>query len=988
MDTGAFFRHVLPETGPYCIAKQIIFENGRKAPQHKPADSIDDAVGIARYDDSQGYNIFFAVGALRKAKEWEIKKNPETKQPLLDISGNPKYHWNTHRTKENVRGLRSYIIDIDVGFKDDGTPRGYATEDLALQALIAFCKHYRLPRPTVVRSGNGLHVYFTLDAEVPTATWQANGVRLKEMATAFGFNIDPGRTADPASILRVVGCHNFKYDPPPIVEVLFVGAHTSVDLFHGLLGLRDNAAEASNFLSGVPLVTFEKDNTGAQEKERACLDFPAVLDVCQAVRRAVDPATRDSTPEPIWHYVMMLLRLVQTPEKGRKLCHAVSKGDPRYSETYLDAKLARLESENMGPSTCKKIRESVIETEDVCSGCPHLGKITSPAQLARYMAPSQELVVVEEQDDGTVEEIVVPDPPHPFVRREGKIAIQQGTSQGKTETIFCECDMYPVRLQYDEKTKLEEEVVWNINMPHEGWVQLGIPHCSKNQLATILHKRGIRIRNADIDIMEWFMTAYVRKLQAETPREVTYSKQGWRKDGSFIVGDTLFKKNGDIEKHAMGHSLQEDTNHSMYVEGTLEGWKKGTHIYARAGQNHCRVYLYASFASVLFPFTNQVATFISATGEGGVGKSTLMEVCAAVWGDPRLLMARGADKGSTIAALEAHTNAMHNLPIFLDEITDRNVEDMAKFIFNYSGGKGKMRSQASGGVRADTATWGNLALVNANADEYARMSSVYKDSQPHMMRFLQIEFPVMTNVSKEEGDITKAFVYENFGHAGRIFIEYVVKHQASVKARVQQAVRDADKRTGGHSPERFWIAGIASMRVAAEICYDLGLLENFPVEQDIEYLYSLVLALRTQVQQHIMSSDEMISEFLDHEITRTLTIGSKNSGNVDNVQEEPRGGLNVRKEIDTDLIFVSRSALQSYCVDRNINMGRHLKALYSSGVVLQENMRRVLGAGTMFAKGNVRCVEIDAKVLQGRLHSVKTPAAVAATPAAAIRAVP
>lgn len=974
MDTEAFLRHVLPETGPYCIAKQVKFKDGRQAPKHFWADSIADAAFVAHREDNAGYDTYFAVGTLIKKQNWEIHLD-RNKQPYKEPDGLPAYWWTTHRTAKNIRGLRSYIIDIDVGFKDDGTPRGYDTEELALEALVAFCKHYRLPQPTVVRSGSGLHIYFTLEAEVETTTWKANGLRIKEMAAAVGFKIDPDRTGDVASILRVVGCHNFKYSPPPVVEVLYVGEHTPVDMFHGLLGLHDNTVSASNFLTGTPLVEFDKENTGAQEKERACLDFPGLLNVCQVFRKACDPDTRDSTPEPVWHYVIMLTRLCGSPEQGKRLSHQISQGDPRYSAAQLDAKLARLEEGKFGPATCVKIRGSVKTGEDICAGCPHYDKITSPAQLAHYMAPSEPLTVEEEYDDGTVDEVVVSDPPPPFVRRDGKIAIQQGTTQGKTETVFCECDMYPVRLQYDEKTKLEEEVVWNINMPHEGWIQLGIPHCSKNQLATILHKRGIRIRNADIDLMEWFMTAYVRKLQAETPREVTYSKQGWRKDGSFIVGDTLFKRNGDIETHAMGNSLKQDTNNAMVVAGTLEDWKKATRPYTRPGLEHNRVYMYASLASAIFCFTNQIATFISATGEGGVGKSTLMEVCAAMWGDPQLLMARGAEKGSTIAALEAHTNAMHNLPIYLDEITDRNVEDMAKFIFNYSGGKGKMRSQASGGVRPDTATWGNIAMVNANADEYARMSSVYKDSQPHMMRFLQIEFPVQNIISKPEGDEIKALVYENFGHAGRIFIEYIVQHQASVKTRVQQYVRDADKRTGGNSAERFWIAGIACMRCAAEIGYDLGLFENFPIPHDIEWLYTLALSLRTQVQQFIMSADEMISEFLDHELTHTLTIGAKNSGNVDNIREEPRGGLTVRKEEDTDRTYISRSALQTYCVDRNINMGRHLKTLFTTGVVLQENMRRVLGAGTVFAKGNVRCIEVDTKVLQGRLHSVKPHAA-------------
>jgi len=976
LDTRAFLRHVLPDTGPYCIVKQIEFEGGHKAPQHFPAHTIDEAAAIASRINHEGYNTFFAVGALVKDQHW-VPKLDRDKKPIFLKSGEQVYRWKTLRTAENIRGLRSYIIDLDVGFKKDGSPRGYETEDDAIAGLVAFCKWGHLPKPTVISSGNGLHVYFTLESEVPALTWKNHGESLKEMALSFGLKLDTGRTADAASVLRVVGCHNFKYDPPPLVKCLCVGTHTPNDMFHGLLRLHDNAAGLD--LPGEQQVFFRSDNTGKQEKERACLDFPTLVDVCQVVRRAVDPATRDQTPEPVWHKVMMLLRLVQTPEKGRKLCHVVSKGDPRYSEEYLNAKLSDLENKNMGPSTCKTVHETMLPAQDVCADCPHWGKITSPAQLARYLPPTETLVVAVANDDGEVVEVEVPEPPEPFVRRHGRIAIQKGSTSGTTEIEFCN-DMYPIRLQYDEVTKLEEEVLWRINMPHEGWVELGIPHCSKNQLATILHKRGVRVRTADIETMEWFMTAYVRKLQADTPREMTYTKQGWRKDGSFIVGDTVYRRNGDIEKHAMGTKLQNDTQHGMYVEGTLDGWRNATQIYTRPGMHRSRLYLYASLGSPLFCFTNQVATFLSATGEGGVGKSTLMEVAAAIWGDPRRLIARGSNDGSTRAAAEAMANGMNNLPIFLDEITDRDAEEMNSFILNYSGGKGKLRSQVSGGIRPDTATWSNLALVNANADEYARMASVFKDSGPSQMRLVQIEFPSTSDiVSKTEGDATKAAVFENFGHAGHLIGGYYATHATAMKAKVQKYVIEADKQTGGLSTERFWIATAASMRAAAEAAYDLGLLPNFPVEKDIEGLYELIINLREQVARNTTSPDEMLSEFLDFALPRTLTIQSKNSGNIDNVRGEPHGGLTVRHEVDTDRAYISRAIFQQYCVERHINLNRHIKALYAKGVVLHENMRKVLGAGTMFAKGNVRCIEVDLSKLQGRLHSVPSSASSAPT---------
>ena len=969
MDTGAFLRHVLPAAGPYCIAKQIRFADGHSAPVHECAQTIEDAVAIALRFDSEGYDTYFAVGSLVKGQHWEQKLTPRERKPMFEENGEPVMHWRVHRDAANIRGLQAYILDIDVGFKN-GKSRGYDTDAEAIAALIDFCKTNRFHKPTVVQSGNGLHVYFVLDAEVPPTIWKRYGENLKELALSAGLKLDTGRTVDPASILRVVGTHNHKYDPAPLVTVLCTGKPTSVEMFHGLLRLRDAASET---LGGGPEVTFDTENTGKQ-RERAVLGFGRLVHICQVFRSAVDPATRDQTSEPIWDGAIRLARLVETPERGRTLCHLVSKDDPRYSEAALNAKLDRYDAMDMGPTTCANFQKREAD----CTGCPHRDTIVSPAQLAKFMAPTEHLVVEEQQEDGTTVEREIPDPPEPFVRRNGGIAIQTANAKGvPEEKMFCSYDMYPIRLQYDEKTKLEEEVLWNINMPHEGWVTLGIPHTSKNQLATILHKRGIRMRGSDIDIMEWFMTAYVRKLQDETPREMAYAKMGWRKEGGFIVGDVLYKKDGVTEQHVMSHALENATHFGMTVEGDYETWKQGVQIYNRPGMENYRAYLYSTFASPLYCLANQIATCISASGLGGVGKSTLMDMCAAAWGNPRALVVKGNSQGTTRAAAEAMSSAMQHLPIFLDEISDREAKDMTEFIFNYSGGKGKVRSQAAGGVRSDTATWSNFAMFNANSDEYARMSSVHKDSSPHMMRLIQLEFARTDTVSKEEGDITRAIAHENFGHAGRRFAEYIAQHQTNIKQRILRYVIEADKFTKARSEERFWTAWIACLRAAAEICFDLGILEGFPITADVQWMYAQLLRLRVEVEEHTTSSDEVLSEFMDGEIPRTLTISMKNSGNIDNMKEEPRGGLTVRVEDDTRRGYVSRAAFQKYCVDHGINMGRHLKVLFTRGIVLQENMRKVLGAGTLFAKGNVRCIEVDMDKLEGRLHVVK-PAPVVA----------
>jgi hypothetical protein len=957
LDTLAFLRHVLPHTGPYCIAIAKVYDDGRRTYWHYPAEDTDEAAAIARQRDREGENTFFAVGALIKAQEWVLNEKRGEKE------------FRTKRTAENVRALRSYIFDIDAG-----GGRAYETTEHALAHLKEFCNHYSLPRPTLVQSGNGLHVYWTLTEEVPTATWKMYGASLKQMAATFGLKIDPGRTADAASVLRVVGTRNHKYDDKPQIYVLRAGDDIPTDAFHAILSLNQPEAASNNQLllntaAGMPDLGV---NSNTDRREPLHLNPKRLMRECGLFKYACDNQSQVS--EPAWHGAIMLARYIGEPEQGRAWCHEMSRNDPRYSESHLNQKLDRLDAKNMGPTTCVKWQEKLRPDEvAICNACQWNTKITSPAELARDVKIAAPIVVPVVTPYGLVEHKEISPPPAPFVRTEHGIGMETANKQGiDTTVVFCQYDMYPVRNLYDERSKLAEDVRWCINLPHEGWVTIDIPHVPKNQLQLQLAKRGIMIDAKNIDAMEWFMTSYVRKLQQEIPREVAHSKMGWRPDGSFVVGDQLYRKNGVVEQHAMSHELTDATFNGMHIEGDFDAWKLAVQIYNRPGMEAYRCYLYSAFASIFYNMTGQVATVVSATGAGGVGKSTLLDVCASVWGDPKSLVSRGTREGSTRAAIEALADAMHHLPVMLDEITDRDAKEMADVIFNYSGGKGKIRSQARGGLRANTASWSNLSLVNANADEYARMSSIYRDSQPHMMRLIQLEFVSNGAVLKSEGDHMRLTAHENYGHAGRVFAEYCAQHHVTIKKQIQRYVAEADSLVGAKSEERFWTAWVASARRAAEIAYDLGILDHFPITADVQWMYQQVALLRTRVGEHITNADEMIAGFLDTMLPNTLTISAKAASNIDNVSQEPRGELVIRNEVDTGTLYVSRSALQRYCVDNHINMGRHLKELVAKGIVRNDNVRKVLGSGTKYAKGNVRCIEIDMARLTNKPVLVST----------------
>ena len=141
----------------------------------------------------------------------------------------------------NAYGAWSFWADIDCGADKAAAGKGYATIEEARQALTQFCADAGLPEPThIVSSGGGLHVYWVLDKFVPKELWQAYATKFKALTHALNFLADDSRTADIASVLRVPGTLNYKYDPPRPVALLhasdmFIGQATffaAIDLAH------------------------------------------------------------------------------------------------------------------------------------------------------------------------------------------------------------------------------------------------------------------------------------------------------------------------------------------------------------------------------------------------------------------------------------------------------------------------------------------------------------------------------------------------------------------------------------------------------------------------------------------------------------------------------------------------------------------------------------------------------------------------------------
>ena len=126
-----------------------------------------------------------------------------------------EYNAPDSRKASNAAGAYAFWLDVDVGEKKAADGKGYATPEDAKLALTKFCQQAKLPTPThIVASGGGLHAYWVLDAFVNREVWIEYATKLKALTREFGFLADDSRTSDIASVLRIPGTLNHKYEPP------------------------------------------------------------------------------------------------------------------------------------------------------------------------------------------------------------------------------------------------------------------------------------------------------------------------------------------------------------------------------------------------------------------------------------------------------------------------------------------------------------------------------------------------------------------------------------------------------------------------------------------------------------------------------------------------------------------------------------------------------------------------------------------------------
>jgi hypothetical protein len=869
---------VLPPEGRYCV------------------------MGIGKYPDQNFVDT---------KEEVEELAQRFVKRKIDVFFGCAKYGPLNNRTHENAKYFRALWMDIDCGPTkgvpdEKGIIKGYLDQQTGLDEFKKFCNTVGLPRPILVSSGYGIHAYWLLEQTVSRREWEPLANRLRELCVEQGLIVDSS-VFEASRILRIPGTFNFKQEDPKEVTVLnTLTPRMTYQEVKDLLGAADPKDDVPDFIprSMSPMMEALMGNKVKRFKtimlkgENGC----AQLNHCFANQNSIE--------EPLWRSALSIAAFCVD---GDSAAHKLSKDHEGYDPTQVDIKVNHLRTKG-GPHHCSTFAKL---NPQGCEGCIHRGKIKSPIMLGVEIeeAEAEDNEYAVEDENGEVEIQHIPEYPFPFFRgKNGGIYIRPESEEEAEPKLVYEHDFYVVKRMRDPETG--EVALFRLHLPHDGVREFSISTMSissPDELRKQLAQHGVVAHKSQYDLLARFVVFFIKNLQYVKKAETMRTQFGWADgDSKFILGDREITKDGVF--YSPPSSTTKDVAEKLVPKGTMEKWKEAFNMYARPGLEAHAFAALTAFGSPLLKFTGLEGAIINVIHpESGSGKSTALFMCNSVYGQPKELTSMYKD---TFNAKMHQLGVMNNLPNTIDEITNLSGMEFSDLAYSISQGRGKNKMKGSTNeLRINNTKWQGITLCSANASFYEKLGVAKNTPDGESMRLLEYKIEPNSIIDVQEGkQMFDHQMRENFGHAGDIYIQWLVNNLEEAVALMRKVQARLDREVQFSQKERFW-SGVAACNIAGGlIAANLGL-HDYDMKAVYEWLKGMLGEMRHEIQAPNSTPVTILGEFVNAHINNALVV----NGEVDsrsNLQAmpmlEPRGELLIRYEPDTKELFIAAKQFKDF----------------------------------------------------------------------------
>jgi len=895
----------------------------------------------------------------------------------------------TGRTTINVSEVKALWLDLDI--KDTG----FTTRQSAIAAIVELCNKLSLPRPWVVNSGYGYHVYWPLQVAVNKEDWKQVASKFATIIGHLQIPVDFKVIYKVTQLMRVPGSFNTK-------RGLSVPVTIDVEGSSDLLTLDDYRLKFDNFINvnnitavtNVPPIKSTPSPLGFLDHIpiNSGIDLPAmpvsvsepksatsIIDQCAQIRNA------PFASEPTWRAMLTVIRLC---ENGDGECHALSKADAaRYDHTATQQKLDYMRHTHPAdgmPSTCYEFDKL---NPNICQNCQHFNRIKSPIILGKKKL--NELVLPTVPDPAppesiTINDWVVPNGVHElgigeyhfanhqyFVSNEGTFVVTTKDGDNgipvRINTLLTQLCIFPIVTidGRDEGGQPQISHVWRCILPDKTFKDAIIPASKmmsdSGLLALFGNYFGLVIPNRGL----WeAMSGYLRSVLAAAitnkslPVHSVQTHMGWNDTDYFVLGNEMYEPGtGNIIAPQLSNGLKKFAQDMFNTVGTIEGWRECANAFNRDDMMWAQLIIGAGFGAPLAKYTEARGFIYSVFGESGAGKTTVQKVANAIWGHPSKLIIKspGTSHGDTSRAADYLLGQLHSLPVNLDELTLVEPSKLVAWVYSCSQGRDKTRLGQGVDSREFTAStpheWHTIFCSSSNAslkDKIAEGTSSTDVLQALNQRVFEIgpvSSPNDFNVSINLDDGMR----RNYGVVGKEYIRTLQANPALVKNVFDMISDRLRTKLRPIQAERFIISGLTSIFTGLYIAQQLGY-----IDYDLTKIEDYITAQFADQRDIIIESKELHSaifnDMLSHLVPQTIIINTRRfdgGGESISVAKSPRFDQLLARVNTTDgTILISSSAVKDYAKLRGVSYRDILRIAASENYCDRnpQSVRRLIGA--------------------------------------------
>jgi len=922
----------------FSIHRKLLFATGDIAIPGSVFTDVTKAARVARFWARGGHDIYMAQGGQR-----EVGK-----------SDKPRKHPPAIRKRYNIGMCSAVYLDIDV--KADG----YPTQEDALTALHSFFKRYKLPLPTmIVASGTGgFHVYWVADELFSPVEHEAFALSLIGMAQEFGLKFDAECTKDLCRLLRVPDTWNFKTDPPSPVKLLHSGSKIPLATlriifkFNNVVPLRPGSPSAADV----------NDDLRRQKKEYPPAKMDEVQTFCEFLHNTLMTGGSEHK-EAIWKQTVSLATYC---ENGRETAHLLSKGHPAYSveETdlkYDQAEVDRQNNPKLGPARCSSLKQMGI-TE--CITCAYFHLDTTPINVPQYNPKPQSIPPSNPNSDLPVGYYRTPD---------STIWYESTNKNGETE--ISQVFPYPMLFNsaYAEGTGDEYSFSFTTIEGNNHPKLVRLPMASAVNpigIMTALSKNGLPMLFQEGT--RRFIVALQTILRNKDDTLVNINPVGWHTTSNGTIGFAYDGSFYSPSKVSRAQLLDPELARAYRVAGDEKYWRELSELVIGQNRADINVIIICGFAAPLIALTGHFGATISAwSSKSGLGKSTALSLCQAIWGSTIRMM--GLD--DTANAVIDTVASLKNLPLNWDEVRGTvQTEKMVKMIDLITRGREKSRLNREA-KQAKEREFESLMVIAANnplADEFARLTRGTGAGRYRMFEF-NVDESFVTNLNVGHISILTGELRRNHGHIGAKYAKWLGENHSKILGWVtamRERIEDDLKTT---QSERYWATSAACMIVAARIANGLKF-TKFDLPSIEQFIYEKIKEFRTHTDATATNdfSRKDNVELLLGEFLQAMGLNTIKTNTV--VVGSGRPAKGVIKILNDNIVFtrqtvhvqisekerickISDPALGKWCKDQNITKTSLTTALQKQ--FKAKAARGRIGSGTDYVSPPILCWEID-----------------------------